>query len=113
MQFTVVSPSGNVEPDGGVHVTGTFTPRRSLAVGVNVTAPPPGPVAEATIVPDSVSTGGVVTLTCTVNVPLEVFPKASVAVQFTVVVPTGNVAPAGGVHPTGRSPSNMSVAEAV
>ena len=50
-----------------------------------------------------VITGGVmsvgpVSVRVTVNVPVPGFPAASVAVQVTVVVPTGNDEPGGGIH---------------
>jgi hypothetical protein len=44
-QDTVVVPSGNVEPDAGVHVTGTEPSTRSDAEAVNVTTAPPALVA--------------------------------------------------------------------
>lgn len=42
--------------------------------------------------------GGSVSFTVTVNVQLAVFPEASVAVQVTVVVPTGKKDPDSGEH---------------
>ena len=48
-----------------------------------------------------VITGGVVSrTTVTVNVQVALFPKASVAVQVTVVVPTGNGDPDAGTQTT-------------
>src|SRR3954451_18803229 len=49
--------------------------------------------------------------TVTVNVLVAVLPLASVDLQVTVVVPTGNVDPDGGVQVTGREPSTVSVAD--
>ena len=46
------------------------------------------------------------------NEPLELFPLASAAVQLTVVVPTGNTLPDGGVQPTVGLASKSSVAVA-
>ena len=59
-QFTVVVAIGNVEPEAGVHVTGTGPSTLSVAVAVYVTAAPDGPVASAVIGEGSVNTGGVV-----------------------------------------------------
>src|SRR5207237_3986432 len=61
----------------------------------------------------TVTTGPVVSVTVTVKeaAPLLVF--VSVAVQFTVVGPSGNVDPLAGVQVTGRGPSTTSLADAV
>ena len=56
--------------------------------------------------------GGVVFCTVTVNEPVAVLWWASVVVQVTVVVPTGNV-PDAGLQLTGTEPSTRSVAVAV
>ena len=56
-------------------------------------------------------TGGVVSCTITVKLPVAILPVASVAVQFTVLVPTGNVLPEGGVQFTVGSGSSSSVAD--
>src|SRR6185436_21063071 len=57
--------------------------------------------------------GGVVSRTVTVNEPVAVLPWVSVAVQFTVVVPSANVEPLAGVHSTATLPETRSVAVAV
>src|SRR5436190_21416522 len=57
--------------------------------------------------------GGVVSLTVTVNEPVAVLPCASVALQFTVVVPRSNVEPDAGEQVTGTGPSMTSTAVAV
>jgi hypothetical protein len=49
----------------------------------------------------------------TVNEAEPVLPCASVAVQVTVVVPSGNVEPLTGLQVTATTPSMLSVAEAV
>lgn len=59
-QFTVVVVIPNVEPEAGVHVTGTGPSTLSVAVAVYVTTAPNGPVASAVIAEGSVNTGGVV-----------------------------------------------------
>ena len=60
----------------------------------------------------TVTTGGVVSWTVTENDPEPVLPCTSVAVQVTVVVPTGNVLPDGGKHEGVIEPSTMSDADA-
>src|SRR3990172_10066734 len=52
------------------------------------------------MLPGTVSAGGVVSWTVTVNDPGVEFPESSVAVQLTVVVPSGNVEPDGGEQTT-------------
>src|SRR5438105_7402437 len=61
-----------------------------------------------------VRTGAIVsvTVTVTVNEPVPVLPCASVAEQFTVVVPGANVLPDAGLHEGVTEPSTTSVAVA-
>ena len=54
-------------------------------------------------------TGGSVSTTVTVKLQLAVSPAASVAVQVTVVVPTGKVEPEAGLHEQ-LTPGQLSVA---
>jgi hypothetical protein len=61
----------------------------------------------------TVITGGVESVTVTVKEAEPVLPCASIAVQVTVVVPSGNVEPLAGVQVTDTTPSTMSVPEAV
>jgi len=58
-------------------------------------------------------TGGVVSCTVTVNDAEAVLPWLSVAVQVTVVVPTGNVDPEAGLQAGVVDPYTRSVADAV
>ena len=59
------------------------------------------PVAAATVIgAGHVATGACVSCTVTVNEQLLVLFDASVAVQLTVVAPTGKVEPDAGVHTT-------------
>jgi hypothetical protein len=58
----------------------------------------------------TVITGAVVSCTVTWNEADAVLPCASVAVQCTVVVPSGNVEPEPGVQLTTTDPSTVSVA---
>jgi hypothetical protein len=43
----------------------------------------------------------------TTKLHIDIFPDASVPVHITVVVPTGNVDPDGGVHTNGFAPSGQ------
>src|ERR1041385_6948584 len=86
---TIVVPSGNVEPDDGVHVTTSEMSTRSDALALQVAIAPDGPVALIVKSPGSVSEGAVVS--CTVTVKLNV-------PHCTVVVPSGNVEPEAGEH---------------
>ena len=56
--------------------------------------------------------GGSVSLTVTLKEQLAVLPLASVATQFTVVLPLGKVDPLGGAQLT-LAPGQLSLAEAV
>jgi hypothetical protein len=78
-----------------------------------VNAAPAGPVASIVAFAGTVMAGGAVSLTVTVNEAEPGLPCASVAVQVTVVVPSGNVEPLAGVHATATTPSMLSVAEAM
>jgi hypothetical protein len=60
----------------------------------------------------TVTAGGVVSVTVTVKEAAPVLPEASVAVQVTVVAPSGNVEPLGGRQVIGTAPSTASTAEA-
>jgi uncharacterized protein (DUF983 family) len=57
-----------------------------------------------------VITGGVASLTVTVNVHAPVLFDVSVAEQLTVVTPLLNVDPLAGLHVTVRAPSQLSFA---
>jgi len=111
-QPTVVTPSGNVEPETAEHVTATDPLTRSLAETVKFTTAPDGPVASSVMLAGKVSVGGVVSWMVTLKLPLVVLPALSVAEQSTLVVPSGNVLPEAGVQDTVTEPSTMSVAEA-
>src|SRR4051794_6876127 len=110
-QFTLVWPSGNVLPDAGLQ-SGVMLPSTvSVAVAVKETGAPFGPAASTLMSAGSVSTGDLVSRTVTVKLPtLDVLPFASVAVQCTVVSPSGNMLPESASQLTGSVPSTMSVA---
>ena len=69
-------------------------------------------MASTVSVPGSLSAGGVVSATLTLKLPLVRFPWASVAVQVTVVCPSGK-GPGGGEHFGVTVPVATSVAETV
>ena len=97
LQVTVVVPIGNVEPEGGVQVT--VAPLVAVGVGY-VTTPPVEVVAVTVILIGQVIAGGwVAGVSVTINWH-ESDPAELVAVQVTVVVPIGNVAPEGGTQVT-------------
>jgi hypothetical protein len=115
-QVTVVVPSGKTDPEAGEQLTFGIGPSMSsTAVGVEyVTADPCGPFASRWIGPGTLlSTGALsATVTVTVNEPDVLFPWESLALQFTVVVPTGNVEPDAGLQLTATEPSTASLADA-
>ncbi len=78
-QLTVVVPSPNVAPETGVHVTAGFAGFVSLAVALNETAAPEGPVASAVMLAGRLSVGGVVSQLTTVAVTLRVADLVSVS----------------------------------
>ena len=76
--MTVDVPTGNVEPDGGVHVSDGFSSTSSAAVASYVTAAPARLVAGTVTVPGTVITGAVVSATgstTTWNVSWLEFPR--------------------------------------
>src|SRR5687767_15579339 len=86
VQFTVVVPSANVEPDGGVQtIVASF-----VAVAVNVTTAPSGDVASAVMFAGTVISGAAPLTTVTLKL-FVTDPVRFVAVQSTVVVPTTKV----------------------
>jgi hypothetical protein len=109
-QVTLVLPRGKVDPDACEHDTVVAPSTTSEALAANVTAAPFGPVASTpATLSGAVTTGGVVSATVTVKLPLAVLPRASVAEQLTVVVAMPNI-PAAGAQLTEMAPSTMSVA---
>jgi len=112
VQVTVVVPSGNVLPEEGAQTSVGVGSIASTALAVYVTTAPDGLVACTVMFAGTVTTGGVVSWTVTENDPEPVLLCASVAVQLTVVVPTGKVPPEEGEHKGAIGPSTMSEAEA-
>lgn len=105
-------PSANVDPDAGKQFTGTDPSTTSLAVGdVQVAIAPLGAVASRIKFDGKpLMTGGVVSRTMTVNLPLLLLPCPSVAEQLTVVDPSGNTEPDDGAQITATVPSTRSFA---
>jgi hypothetical protein len=112
-QLTVVTPVGNALPDAGTQLTGTEPATVSDAVAEYVTALPELESASTCMFAGRLSTGFVSSLTVTVKETgeLVVFPLASWALQFTVVVPRGKVFPEPGAQFTLGDGSPLSVAE--
>jgi hypothetical protein len=95
--FTVVVPTGNAEPLAGTLDT-LVTVQLSVAVTLNVTLLVQAPGGALTVMfAGQVITGGVVSLTVTVKVHWLLFPLRSRAMLVTVVVPSGNTEPLGGM----------------
>src|SRR5690606_24605344 len=104
---------GNSLPEGSPAVCSVVAPQLSVPTGASK-------VTTAVSEPESVDwlifsiqaiTGASLSITVTVNVIVEVFPEASVAVYSTIVVPTGNSLP--GSKPSVKVttvPSQLSVA---
>ena len=113
VQLTVVGPNGKSEPLAGAHVTAMVPSTVSVAVVVYANIAPVAPVASTVAFVGTVMTGPLVSVTVTVNDAAPLLPRASVAVQLTVVGPSENVAPLAGVHVTGSAPSTISVADVV
>jgi len=92
-QVTDMVPNAKVAPDVDVQVTGSKPSTASEALVMKLTAAPEGSVASAMISAGTVTAGGVVSWTVTVNKSASVIPPESVTVQFTVVRPKGNKLP--------------------
>ena len=115
VHVTVVSPIMNVVPDAGRHDAVPVPSTASCVAGESyVTAAPAYEVASR-IMSEGVPlmTGWVVSLTVILNEAVPVLPAASVAVQFTVILPKAKVEPEARSHAGVIEPSMASKAEAV
>jgi hypothetical protein len=112
-QETEVVPGGNVEPEAGLHVTGTEPSTRSDAEALYFTTAPLELVACTVISAGSFNIGGVVSTTVTLKEAKPVLPALSLAVQATVVEPNANLEPDEGVQVGFKEPSTASEAETV
>src|SRR5205823_290985 len=113
VQLTVVAPSGKVDPLARVQVTGRDPSTTSVADAVKLNVVPVALVASTDAFVGTVTTGPVVSVTVTVNDAAPLLPFVSVAVQLTVVAPSGKVDPLAGMQVTARGPSTRSLAVAV
>jgi hypothetical protein len=95
IQVTVLLPRWKVEPEAGVQLELETASSGSLVLNEYVTERPSGPMASVVILAGTVMTGGVMR-TVTVNELVELLVCASVAEQFTVVVPTAKLDPDAG-----------------
>jgi hypothetical protein len=96
LQFTVVGPFGNVEPEAGVQEL--LTPGQLSVAAAQLTTAEHCPASVPLVMLLHARTGASVSLMMTVNEHVAVRPDASVTVQLTVLVPTLNVEPEGGVQ---------------
>ena len=122
LHVTTVLPIGKTSPDttaiaglmpfGRVQTGVTTWLTRSNALTVNVAAAPTVVVASnVSGAVGTVSSGGALSTTRTVNVARDVLPAESVAWQVTDESPGGNQLPDTGAQSTGTVPSSGSVAE--
>src|SRR3989338_5533487 len=95
-QFTVVMPTGKVDPDAGEHVSAMLPSTESENAVTNVTMAPSFDEANATTSGSGGRAGGVVSRTVTMKVCVDLFPCWSRAVH-----PTG-------VESSGKSPEARS-----
>ena len=108
----MVAPAGNREPEAGAQDGPAVTPTTSIAVAAGKTTATPSRLVAASITSaGGVTTGAVVSCTVTTNVPVPMFPWASVAEQATVVRPNGNSEPEAGTQDTATGPSTTSDAD--
>src|SRR6476620_7460390 len=125
LHVTRFAPSGNTSPEctvwsGPMMQTGLTGPSTmSSAEAVKVAAAPLGPVASTFWLPETVTSGGVVSSTVMAKELLPVLPCASFALHVTKFAPSGNTSPectvwSGPTMQTGLSaPSTRSSALAV
>ena len=105
VQLTVVVPTGKNEPEAGLQLT---VPQLPVVLGAKLTFAPHWPAAFGT----TILAGQVIvqaSITVTVKLHEDVLLLVSVAVQLTVVVPTGKFEPEAGEH-TVVTPGQLSLA---
>jgi hypothetical protein len=95
VQFTVVEPIGNVEPDGGLQLVVGEPETASLAVAEYVTVLPADESASTVMFPGKLSVGFVVSWTVTLKDAEVLWPELSLAVHVTGVVPIAKSEPEG------------------
>ena len=100
VEFTVVVPTGKTEPEAGEETT-EKPAQLSAPFTAKVTTAPQVPASAHCVMFDGHwIVGFSQSLTVTLNEQFETLPAASVALQLTVVVPTGKAEPEGGVQTT-------------
>lgn len=100
MQSTEVVPTGKADPLDGSQKA-ELPPQLSATLNSNDTTASHRPGAVLVTTSDGqLMTGSSRSSTCTVNTHVTLLLLLSVAVQFTGVVPFGNLAPDGGTHIT-------------
>jgi hypothetical protein len=96
---TVVVPIGNSEPEAGVDITDaeqlSVVPTEKFTIAPHVAGSEFTVISAGQVIP-----GDSLSITAISKEQLEVFPAASVAVELTVVCPTGNTDPEAGVLTT-------------
>ena len=92
MQFTIVYPSANTEPEAGTHAAVPLPSTASWVAGEAYVTTAPEALIACSITSSCESiAGALVSTTLTLNEAVPVLPAASVAVQFTVVLPKTKV----------------------
>ena len=115
VQVTVVVPTGNTDPDGGLHTTVGGGGQLSVAVGgtyVTVAVVVNGhDTCAAFVIPAGhpINTGGCVSFTVTVKLHIDMLFDESFTVHVTVVVPFWNVEPLAGVQVGAPTPGQLSL----
>jgi hypothetical protein len=112
-QLTVVVPNAKALPEAGVQPSDAILPQTAVADGVYVVVAEPLPVHSRVRLAGQERTGGSEAWTVTWKLHDELLPAPSVAVQFTVVVPSPKLVPDGGVQEMAGLGSQASVAVAV
>jgi hypothetical protein len=110
VQVTVVVPIEKSEPDSGAQTTVGLASQMPVVVTVKLAGVPAGPAHSTTMFGGHWMAGGIVPSTVTVKLHALLWPLASVAAQFTVVVPSENNDPDAGVQATVGFASQVSLA---
>ena len=110
---TVVDPYANVDPDAGVHSTGTNSSTASVAFADHVARAPDGDRPTSAMSASGAMDGAVMSRTLTVIVLADALPASSVAVQDTIVSPNAKPAPDTGPHTTFTVASTTSMTPGV
>ena len=99
MEVTVVVPSENTDPEGRSEITDEEQLSVESILKLTTASHEPGSVCTFIVAGQEI-TGGSLSATVTLNEHVEIFPAASVATEFTVVVPIGKTLPEAGTDIT-------------